>query len=737
MKNILLKIVLLFLLLITAPSFAQTSESIFVGTVYNIFHEEYLTDEEFFQQVDKDISLMKESSITHVMIFPMSQWDVESKQLLWRRTDYLIKKIEEMNMKFVPLMLKEEQCSHYFPIWKYKELGMWEEYHLKNDSKNNRQDVDFADPRVYPLVEEYFKAVIERYGKSPALSFYNIWNEPHYNSEADHVIERFRKWLEEKYGSLSALRKSWGEDYTDWNQVSPFLNDDWNSSMPQIDWTIFKNELNGILLNELKKTLRKYDTLHQVNANPVGTPWANFRGFGFYNIDDLPVAQYNDIHGISYYPDIWERQNNLEPCPFWLHNLTFNTIRSSSGEKDYILTELFTNVQNGLALNGYQTKEFVNLLAWTAFANDCKGIIYWKWEPFKRGRQSLGRGLTQVNGELAPRGEAVKEFGSVMNEYGAILYKAHLKKTQVAILVDMAGLLKILEQTTEPSTNKFMYESNAGLFKALYEGNINVDVLRMDRGLDLQTLKQYKIIFLPFQIVMRPEIADLLKEYVKQGGYVVADARTAIINELDFAYQTSPGAGLDELFGAETPDWIAKKDYYKIRMNEINGEKVLSDFEGKYFRDQLKIKDNVKILGTFADTNEPAVIQNEYGKGKAILSAVPLGASYYDNPDNPVNKLILEFVKEAGVTPYAKFISTKKEFLDIKVHTSEKSFIIYVINSDSIHKSGTIEMNVVDHKIKSVKDILSNKQLQFELKENLLSIPVEIKVNQVVVLLIE
>ena len=32
-------------------------------------------------------------------------------------------------MKFVPLMLKEEQCSHYFPIWKFKDIpGMWEEY---------------------------------------------------------------------------------------------------------------------------------------------------------------------------------------------------------------------------------------------------------------------------------------------------------------------------------------------------------------------------------------------------------------------------------------------------------------------------------------------------------------------------------------------------------------------------------------------------------------------------------
>ena len=208
------------------------------------------------------------------------------------------------------------------------------------------------------LVEEYFKAVIERYGKSPALSFYNIWNEPHYNSTAGHVIERFRKWLQAKYGNLSSLRRAWGKEYSEWDQVSPFLTDNWNSSMPQIDWVTFRNELNGALLHQLVQTLRKYDTVHPVNANPVGTPWANFNNFGWYNIDNWPIADNDDIDGISYYPDGWEREHNLEPCPFWLHNLTFNTIRSASGKKNYILTELYTNAQNGLTLNGYLGRDF-------------------------------------------------------------------------------------------------------------------------------------------------------------------------------------------------------------------------------------------------------------------------------------------------------------------------------------------------------------------------------------------
>jgi len=717
-------------------SLAQMPTTVFVGTVYNIFHEEFATDEEFFKQVDRDIALMKESNITYVMIFPMSQWDPDTKQLLWKRTDYLVKKIEDSQMKFVPLMLKEEQCSHYFPIWKFKEIpGLWEEYNLNNGNKNNRENVDFADPRVYPLVEEYFKAVIERYGKSPALSFYNIWNEPHYSSAAKHVIERFQKWLQAKYGTLSSLRRAWGKEYSDWDQVSPFLTDNWNSSMPQIDWVMFRNELNGTLLHQLVQTLRKYDAVHPVNANPVGTPWANFNDYGWYNIDNVPIADNDDIDGISYYPDGWEREHNLEPCPFWLHNLTFNTIRSASGKKNYILTELYTNAQNGLALNGYLDRDFTEDLAWTALANDCKGMIYWKWLPFMRGRQSLGRGLTQVDGELAPRGEAAKDVGLVIKKYGETLYQAHLKKAQVAILVDMVGLLKTLEQTTESSTNKFMFESNAGLFKAFYEDNITVDMVRTDRGLDLQTLKQYKIIYLPFQIVMRREVAEVLKAFVRQGGWIVADARTATLDELDFAYQTSPGAGLDKLFGAVRPDWVGQKKSFKIRMNGADDQPAV-EFDGKYFRDQLRLTGNAKVLGTFIDNGEPAVIQNHYGNGMAILSAVPLGASYYGKPDNMVNQIILHFAKESGVVPDAVFRSKDNAFLNLKVHTFNDNLIVYVINSENRSAFGTVEVSIDGKEKKSVKDIVSEKEIPFEQKEGKLSIPVEVRGNQVIVLLI-
>jgi beta-galactosidase len=717
-----------------AHSFSRTPRTIIVGTVYDPFHEQFETDGDFFARADRDIALMKESGINHVMVFPMGQWDPVSRRHLWTRTDYVIRKIEENGLRFVPVMLKEEQCASYLPIWKFKEIdGLWDQYALDNGRGNNRDNVDFADPRVYPLLVEYLREVIERYGKSPALSFYNIWNEPHYSSGGPHVIDRFRGWLQKKYGSLPALRRAWGEAYASWDQVSPFLAEDWISSMPQIDWTMFRSELNGILLEELIRSLRTYDTVHPVNANPVGTPWADFSNFGAYAVDSWSIAQRDDIHGISYYPDIWERDHALAPCPFWLHNMTFNTIRCSSPGREFIVTELFTNTQNGLALNGYLTKDAVSLLAWTALANDCKGLIYWQWLPFMRGRQALGRGLCRVDGGLASRGEAVKELGLLTEQHGELLYRGRLRKARAAILVDLTGLLKTLGQTTERATTHFMYESNAGVFKSLYEANITVDMLRMDRGIDLETLKSYRIIYLPFQIVMRREMAGLLMAYARQGGWVVADARCAMLDELDFAYETSPGAGLDELFGAVRPDLTGHKGYYNVTVMSGPGGAPL-DFQGKYFKDQLRVRSEADVIGTFADDDGPAVIRHSYGSGTAILSAVPLGASYYDRPDNPVNRLLLEFAREAGVTPDARFASSDPGFVSVKVHDAGNDLILYVINAESGAMSGTLEVTIGDRRIPGVKDLLTGADVPFEQDHGMLAVPLTLNERHVMVL---
>ena len=70
------------------------------------------------------------------------------------------------------------------------------------------------------------------------------------------------------------------------------------------------------------------------------------------------------------------------------------------------------------------------------------------------------------------------------------------------------------------------------------------------------------------------------------------------------------------------------------------------------------------------------------------------------------------------------------------MHTIDSTIIIYVINSENHPTSGTLEVNIDGKDIKDVKDILSEKEIPFEQKAGELSIPLQVRKNQVMVLLI-
>lgn len=704
------------------------TDGIVVGTVYNIFHSEYETDDAFFAQVDRDLPDIKAANIRQIMVFPMSQWNPETGELDFKRTDYLIRRIEELDLKFVPVMLKEEQCSHYFPIWKHRELDeIWAAHHSTSGNRNTRENVDFAHPEVFPLLEQYFKAVVERYRTSPALSFYNIWNEPHYNHHGEHVVERFKIWLKEKYGDLVTLGRIWGEDYSCWDEVTPFLNDDWDSSMPGMDWVEFRNELNGQLLGELAEMLRKYDDIKPINANPVGSIWSGFGAYGSYNTDLWQFTDYQDINGISYYPDGWDRANPLQPHPIWLHNLTFNSVRSASGVKPYILTEVYTNAKNGLTLGGWLAPAKLRQLAWIALANGCKGLIYWKWEPFFRGRQSLGRGLVRTDGSLAARGHAVRELGAYMTRHGKVLYEARMSKPEVGILLDGVGLLKVLEQPVDPRTRNYMFESNAGVFRALDEANISCDFVRTDFPCSLDVLQRYRVLIMPFQIVIRPELADLLAAYVRAGGWLIADARTATVDERDFAYRLNPGAGLDLVFGVKRLDWVAYDCYYDVDWiaNDLCSPERL---KARWFREELEVYPGTQVVARFSDDGSPAMTLLKHGRGAALLSGFSIGASIHKKEDGIMADWLVELIASAGVFPVASWEG--KGFVMLRVHDYHEGNLIYVVNNrEEIAEGKIVWRNAAD---KSIEDIDDKEVFDFDstgsMKESLSLGPLEARV---------
>jgi len=713
---------------------AEMPNTIMFGTVYDVFNERYDTDKEFQAIFNRDIKLIKETGINTILPFPLGEWQGSTKTQKWDRSDYMIKGIEDNGFMFIPMLIKSQHNAYFPDFMQSKVKDIYQEmYHIPSQ---DHDEIKFNRPEVKKAIENYFKSIVERYGNSSSLIGYNIWNEPHFESMDDITVHAFQQWLKTKYGTIDNFNKVWASTYSDWSEISPLARNTWPSSMCYIDWHLFRYWYMGQLVKWSVDVLHKYDTKHFAYASPVLHQFTAKTTSLWYE-DGKEIIPFTDAMAFSFYPDLHYDYDTNTPMGYWKYCAIYTANRSDAGDKPYFLNEAQTNSRHGFGLSEFMTYDKIYMMTWLAFSENAKGIVYWQWQPFMRGEQSFGRGLTQPNGKLAKRGEAVKDIGAVVKEYGQLLYKAQLEKPRAGILMSMPGMLKTMEMCTRrdvQGASYFMHQSFEGTYKALWEANIPANVIRMDKKITLESLANYKILYLPFQIMVSPETAKVLKQYVANGGCLVADAKSAIMDEHDFGYDINPGAGLDKVFGAAREDFINHNGNFDIEMNNNEYVSDIRNYKGSFYKDFLTAYKGAEVLATFKDDGSPALVANKYGKGLAVLSAVPLGGSYLQGLNGNA-KIITSLAKKVN----ANFnIKTLPKNVVVRLHRVDDGLLVYVINAGDKYFKGNISFeNILSKKFNSATNVIDDSNVNIGSDNNTVNFNLELAPYRTAVVLIK
>jgi hypothetical protein len=115
----------------------------------------------------------------------------------------------------------------------------------------------------------------------------------------------------------------------------------------------------------------------------------------------------------------------------------------------------------------------------------------------------------------------------------------------------------------------------------------------------------------------------MLKEYVANGGCLIADCMTASLDELDFAWTTQPGAGLDEVFGARRLDWVAEERPHR---SPGNADGLTISFNASVYREILQpMHRRQRFLPPSPTQAHLQPCGMRYGKGEALLLGFSLG----------------------------------------------------------------------------------------------------------------
>ncbi|HEV2121668.1 MAG TPA: beta-galactosidase, partial [Chloroflexota bacterium] len=129
------------------------------------------------------------------------------------------------------------------------------------------------NPDVLALAERFLVALASRYRSHPALAGYDVWNEcniPRNYCYCPATIERFREWLQEKYGTVGEVGHAWHRhSYASWEDV-----DAPRSLGPYpgvLDWLQFRIDNAYRLMRWRVDTIRQVDPDHLIAAHGIAS----------------------------------------------------------------------------------------------------------------------------------------------------------------------------------------------------------------------------------------------------------------------------------------------------------------------------------------------------------------------------------------------------------------------------------------------------------------------------------
>lgn len=507
----------------------------------------------------------------------------------------------------------------------------------------------FDHPGVHAAVLRFFSAIAQRMKSKPAFLGWDLWSEPHVINWAEatymrsaefcfcpYSVARFRGWLQLKYGSLEALNRAWYRRFESWDDVEPNRLSTILSYTDYIDWRTF-------ITRKITEDLRaRYDAVKSVLPNAIATSHAAAPDLfttpldGNGNPDDWQAAAVVDFWGTSFYP---KHSFAVGRDPAWRGALLDFTRSATDGT--FWIGELQAGFGTvALRVSSTVTAADLRMWMWSALARGAKGISVYAWYPMSSGYESGGFGLINLDGTLTERARAAGAVAKTIDGNRALFLNARPAAAEVAIVYNplsyMVGGRRPLSaggaQSEVPSIER---NSMLGYYRAFFPTNVPVDFV------PIEAINQhhYKLIILPYPLMISETSAGVIREYVRNGGSVVAEARLAWNDEDGRAKEIIPGFGLNEVCGCrETAVQMTASGKTDVVLD--NGDR----FKGVLYQETLE----GKPIAHFAD-GSPAIVTNAFGKGRMMTIGTFLGTAYESDRDATLAKFIRSLLDWAGV----------------------------------------------------------------------------------------
>lgn len=416
-------------------------------------------------------------------------------------------------------------------------------YKRTGDKKFLQRTPSFNDPAVLKSLADIVRASARNKARYN-MDYYFVGDEGSLTSYGDavdfdwnpHALEGFRKWLQQEYGTLSALNKEWRTDFTDWSSVVPYTTD------------------------EARKT-RNF------------APWADQRTFmeitfarAYQTARDAAIEGDMDAHiAVSgtqatnaYNGTDWSRLDRVID-----DFLSYDGGNQWDMHRSFAKPDTMIGFWTGYGSHGLAVQNAI----WTAaIHNVLHPNIFWMYS-------FLNPDMTHS----ASARDMGKAFNSLRSEgVGKLLMESTRQQDGIALYYSMpsihaASILGYHQPSSDDDDEvadkaRLSFTANRdGWVKTIKDLGLQFDFVSSE---DVATKgianDKYKIVILPLAFALSNEEVQRLSEFVERGGVVIADAAPGWLNQ-HCAWQTNDK--LNKLFGITTAE--PNKRELKLTSGEV------------------------------------------------------------------------------------------------------------------------------------------------------------------------
>ena len=569
---------------------------------------------------DDDVRLMKKAGVNLVSVGIFSWAKIETSEGVYD-FDWLDRIIDKLGEAGIAVDLASATASP--PMWltqAHPEV-LWKDYRGDVCQPGARQHWRPTSPVFREYALKLCRAMAEHYKGNPYVVAWHVSNEYGCHNRFDYSedAERaFRKWCEERYGTIDAVNDAWGTAFwaqrmNDFTEIVPprFIGDgNFMNPGKLLDFKRFSSDaLKAFYVAER-------DALAEITPDlPLTTNFMVSASGSVLDYDDWG----DEVDFVS-------NDHYFIPGEAHLDELAFSaSLVDGIARKDpWFLMEHSTSAVNWREIN--YRKEPGQLvrdsLAHVAMGADA--VCYFQWRQSKAGAEKFHSAMVSHAGEDSAVFRDVCELGADLNKLSDEgILGSRLAKSRVAVVFDYESEWAT-EHTATPTQHVHHVDEPLAWFRALADQGVTADVVPVRGAWD-----GYEMVVLPSVYLLSEETTRRVRDYVVGGGRLVVTYYTGISDEKDHVWFGGYPGSIRDVVGVRVEEFMPMgNDFTGVpdHLDLSNGAVAhdIADVIGS-------VDGTATVLATFKDDpwtgmdGVPAIVANTFGEGRSVYVGARLG----------------------------------------------------------------------------------------------------------------